>query len=90
MLTKWVKILVKSKSQNLYVRYSQKAFDHAKKLATDALKFPSKRVIQTTAEETGCLICNKIANKIIETSITFQSKTEDVEFEKAIKIPKEM
>lgn len=90
MLTKWVKILVKSKSQNLCVRYSQKAFGHAKKPATDALIFPSKRVIQTTAEETGCLICNKIANKIIETSITFQSKTEDVEFEKVIKIPKEM
>ena len=82
--------MVKSKSQSLGGRYSQKALDHAKKLATDPLKFTSKRVIQTTTEETGCLICNKIANKIIETSRTFPSKTKDVEFEKAIKIPKEM
>ena len=28
------------------------------------LKLPQKRVIQTTAEETGDLIGNKIANKI--------------------------
>ena len=42
----------------------QKLLDEAKKFATDALKTASKRAIQKTAETTGDLICNEIANKI--------------------------
>ena len=42
----------------------QKLLDEAKKIATDALKTASKRAIQKTAETTGDLICNEIANKI--------------------------
>ena len=42
----------------------QKLLDHAKKSATDAFKTASKIVIQKTAEATGDLIGNKIANKI--------------------------
>ena len=44
----------------------QKLLDHTKKSATDAFKTSSKRVIQKTAEATGHLIDNKIANKITE------------------------
>ena len=42
----------------------QKRLDHAKQSAIDALKTSSKRVIQKTAEATGDLIDNKIANRI--------------------------
>ena len=42
----------------------KKLVDKAKKSATDAIKTASKRVIQKTAEATGDLVCNKIADKI--------------------------
>ena len=42
----------------------QKLLDHAKKSATDLLKTSSKSVIPKTAEETGDVICNKIADKL--------------------------
>ena len=38
--------------------------DTAKKLGTDVLKIASKRAIQKTAEPTGDLVGNKIADKI--------------------------
>ena len=38
--------------------------DTAKKTGIDAAKAASKRVVQKTAEATGYLIRNKIANKI--------------------------
>ena len=44
-------------------RYSQKVFDNGKKSTTDAIKTASKRTIQKTAEATGDLIGNKIADK---------------------------
>ena len=50
--------------KNVSGKYSQKLLDHAKKFATDALKTSSKQVIQKTAEATGDLIGNKIANRI--------------------------
>ena len=46
----------------------QTRLDHTKKSATDALKTSSERVIQKTAEATGDLIYNKIANKITRVS----------------------
>ena len=46
-------------------KYGQKLLDNAKKSATDAIKTASKRVIQKTAETTGDLIGNKIADKIM-------------------------
>ena len=46
----------------------QKRLDHTKKSATEALKTSSERVIQKTAEATGDLIYNKIANKITRVS----------------------
>ena len=44
--------------------YSKKLHDTAKKSTTNAIKITSKRVIQKTAETTGDLIGNKIADKI--------------------------
>ena len=49
----------------------QKLFDAAKRSAADALKIASKRAIQKTAEATGVLVGNKIADKI--TSISKKS-----------------
>ena len=45
-------------------KYGQKLADSAKKSATDAFKIASKRAIQKTAEATGDLIGNTIADKI--------------------------
>ena len=52
-------------SKNLSNKQGQKLLDSAKKSTTDALKTASKRAIQKTAEGTGDLIGNKIADKII-------------------------
>ena len=51
-------------------KYSQKLLGHAKQSATDALKNAvSKRAIQKTAEATGDLIDNKIADKIAKSQM---------------------
>ena len=44
--------------------HSQKRPDNAKKSTTGAIKTASKRAIQKTAEATGDLIDNKIADKL--------------------------
>ena len=44
-------------------KYSQKLVDSAQKFATDAIKSASKRAIQKTAETTGYLTGNEIAEK---------------------------
>ena len=49
-------------------KYSQKALDSAKKSTSDHIKTESKRAIQKTAEATGDLIGNKVADKIIRAS----------------------
>ena len=54
----------KNMHKNLSNKYSQKHFDSAKKIATDAIKTASKRVTQKTAEATRNLIDNRIADKI--------------------------
>ena len=58
----------KNIDKNITNKYSQKLIDSAKKSATDALKTASKRAIPKTAEATGVLIGNKIADKIISVS----------------------
>ena len=67
-------------------KYSQnKALDHAKQFATDALKIASKIAIQKTAEATGDLIGNKIADKITgvsKNSPQNNSKTNEEEIER--------
>ena len=45
-------------------KYGQKLLDSAKRSTTDAIKTASKRAIQKTAEASGDLIANKIADKI--------------------------
>ena len=62
----------KNISKSLNSKHGQKIFDHAKQLATDALKTSSKRVIQKTAETISDLIGNKIADKITRVSKTSQ------------------
>ena len=51
-------------ARNLNNKYDQKLVDSTKKSATDAFKIGSKRTIQKTAETTGDLVGNTIANKI--------------------------
>ena len=50
--------------KNLSDKYSKKLLDNAEQSATDELKTSSKRVTQETAEATGDLIGNEIANRI--------------------------
>ena len=71
----------KNISRNVSVKYGpsmlamhQKLLDHAKNLATNAIKSSSKRAIQNTAEATGDLIDNKIANKNRKLSKNLQQK----------------
>ena len=58
----------KNMGKSLSNKYRQKLLDSAKKSTTDAIKTASKRVIQKTAEATGDLIGNKIADKITTVS----------------------
>ena len=54
--------------KSLSNKYGHKLVDSAKKSTTDALKTASKRAIQKTAEATGDLMGNKIADKITSVS----------------------
>ena len=54
----------KNIGKSLSSKYGQKLFDSAKKSTTDVIKRTLKRAIQKTAEATGDLIDNKIADKI--------------------------
>ena len=58
----------KNMGKNLSNKYGQKVIDTAKKSTTYAIKTASKRAIQKTAEATGDLIFNKIADKITSIS----------------------
>ena len=76
------KNLGKNISENLSGKYSKKLLDHAKQSATDALTTASKRAILKSAEATGDLIDNKIADKTMKVSITsLYSSSEKVENE---------
>ena len=67
----------KNIGKNLGNKYGQKLVDTAKKSATDELKIASKRAIQKTAEATGDLIRNKIADKSISISKKKKKLQED-------------
>ena len=45
-------------------KYGQKLFDKTKKLAAEALKTSSKRVIQKNSEVTDDVVGNEIAEKV--------------------------
>ena len=54
--------------KSLSNKYGQKLLDSAKKSTTDSIRTTSKRAIQETAEATGDLMANKIADKILSVS----------------------
>ena len=54
----------KNMSKNLSHKYGKKLLDSAQTSPTDAIKTVSKTAIQKTAETSGDLIGNKIADKI--------------------------
>ena len=47
----------------VWSKFCQKRSDHAKHCIKNAVKAPSKRAIQNTAEKTGDLIGHKIVDK---------------------------
>ena len=71
-------------SKNLSGKYSpgmlamrQKLLENAKQSATDAIKTSSKRVIQKTAEASGDLTGNKIANRTTKVSKNSQQNNSE-------------
>ena len=58
-------------------KYGKKLMDAARKTGIDAAKTVSKRVVQKTAEASGDLIGNKIADKIILLGKTRSKEKED-------------
>ena len=72
--------------KNLSNKYSQKLLDTSKKSTTDAIKTTSKRAIQKTAEATGDLIGNKIADKITSVSKKSNKKLPNNETEEDAEI----
>ena len=88
----------KNISKRLSGKYSQKRLDHAKKSATDALETSPKRVVQKTAEVSGDLIGNKIADAVAKpydgritkvSKCSQQKKSEKVTNEDDKEIPEE-
>ena len=73
------RIIDKNISKDLSSNYSQKLLGHGKQSAADALKTVSKRAIQKTAEATGDLIGNKIADKITRVSPQNNSEVNEEE-----------
>ena len=61
-------------------RYGKKLIDTATKTGIDAAKTASKRVVQKTAEATGDLISNKIADQITSIGKTKEktNKSEEI------------
>ena len=75
-------------AKNFGNKYGKKLMDTATKTGMDAAKIASKRVVQKSAEATGDLVGNKIADKIFSIG---KSKKEPKPKEKAeeIYIPSE-
>ena len=67
-------------ARKFWDKYSKKLMDTATKTGIDAAKTTSKRVVQKTAEATGDLIGNKIADKItsVGKSKEKRNKTEEI------------
>ena len=67
---------------NIGNKYCRKLMDNATKTGIDAAKTASERVVQKTAEATGDLIRNKIADKITsigEPKEKEKEKTKEIE-----------
>ena len=67
----------KNMGESLSSKYGQKLLDSDKKSTTDVIKTASKRAIQKTAEATGDLIGNKIADKITSISKKSSNNNDD-------------
>ena len=63
-----VKKISKNISKNLSDKRNRKPLGHTKQFATYAIKIVSKRAIKKTAEATGDIIGNKIADRITNVS----------------------
>ena len=69
LLKIWVKISPINVSKNLSRKYSQKNFDHAKKIAADSFKTASKRAFQRITDTTSHLIGNEIAAAVAKSYV---------------------
>ena len=67
----------KNMGKNLSNKYDQIFLDGAKKSPTDAINIASRTAIQKTAEATGNLIGNKIADETISVSKKLQKNETD-------------
>ena len=67
----------KNMGKSFSSKYDQKLLDSANKFTTDAIKTASKRAIQKTAEATGDLISNKIADKTTSVSKNSSNNNND-------------
>ena len=65
-----------------------KLLDSAKKSPTDAIKAAPKKAIQKTAEATGDLISNKIADKITNVSKKTQNNESEADSTSPKDVPK--
>ena len=65
-------------ARKLKDKYGKKLMDTATKTGIDAAKTASKRVVQKTAEATGDLIGNKIADKITLIGKPKEKETEEI------------
>ena len=63
--------------KNLSNKYGQTLLNSAKKSTTDVIKTASKEAIQKTAEATGDLIGNKIADEITNASKKSLSRSQN-------------
>ena len=70
-------------------KYGKKLIHTATKIGIDAAKTASKRVVQKTAEATGYLIGNKIADEITSLGKTKSKENEKETEEQQIYIPPE-
>ena len=70
--------------KNLSNKFGQKLLDSAKRSTTDAIKTASKREIQKTADATGDLIGNKIADKITSVSKKSLKELQNKEIEEDV------
>ena len=76
-------------AKSLSNKYSHKLLDSAKKATTDARETASKRAIRKTAEATGDLISNKIADKITSVSKISSRELQNNEATNEVEKPKE-
>ena len=77
----------KNMGKKLSNKYDQKLLDSAKKFTIDAIKTASKIAVQITAEATGDLIGNKIADQITSVSKKFNA---NIETEAGVASPKDV